>query len=63
MAEENKLFQELELNDVEAVVEGVVKKTGTGAHIPIEKKYLGRKVKIFIKKDKLNAPISTGSSG
>lgn len=40
------------LDNTEAVLEGEVKAWGTSAHIPLFKRYAGRKVKIIILKDK-----------
>jgi len=45
--ENGKMFME---DEIEAVVEGEVKKSGNGGMILSSKKYVGRKVYVLIKK-------------
>lgn len=50
--EKQDVKKRLDEMGIEEVVIAEVKKFGTSAHIPISKRYIGKKVTIFIKKNK-----------
>ena len=49
--EDQKLVKQLEDLNIEAVLEGIVKAYGTGAHTLTPRKYINKRVKLVIFKD------------
>ena len=49
--ESQKIKDEFDKLGIETIIEVEVKKFGTSGHIPISKKFIGRKVTIMVPKD------------